>query len=144
MASLTVTAANVSAWQEQGAIIQNFAVGTGGVDVGELVSLDANGAVVKADANSTAALARPIGIVVGTTSLYGETAAAAGAYVSVCVFGPVYGFSSLTEGAYGYLSDTAGDISDAAISPGNAMVVGYAMRVDTFFVHIGIDEPVSV
>lgn len=143
MASLTVTAANVSAWQELGAVIQNFAVGTGGVDVGELVALDSNGAVVKADANGTAAVARAIGIVVNTTSLYGETAAVAGDYVSVCVHGPVYGFSSLAEGTYGYLSTTAGDIDDAGQTPGNDFVVGYAMRADTFFVHIGIAEPVS-
>lgn len=144
MAALTVTPANVSASQEMGAVISNFAVGSGGVVVGNLVAIDSNGAVVKADANSTAALARAVGVCVNTASLYGETSAAEGSYVSVCTHGPVYGFSGLSEGTYGFLSDTAGAISDTAITPGNAFAVGYCMRADTFFVHIGIDEPVSV
>jgi hypothetical protein len=142
MAALTVTAANVSADWGQGAIIQNYQAAEA-LTVGNVVALDSDGKLVKADANASLAKSRAIGIVVQTTDLYGSTSVAAGGYCSVCTFGPVYGFSSLAEGTYGWVGTTPGELVDAAPSTAYQFIVGQCIAADTFFVRPGIENPVS-
>lgn len=111
MADITISSpANVRPLVEHGArIIPGTAGST--TAVGKAVSLASDGEWDNADGNVSAALARVQGIVVA--SYDGETAIAAGAPLSVCVFGPVSGLGGLTAGANYYLSDTAGAIADA-------------------------------
>ena len=132
MADITVTAAQVAALTENGAVLRRHVAG-GALTVGQLVSLSADGFVDPADGNvALGTLARPIGIAV---ALYdGETAIASGRPVTVCVFGPVSGFSSMTPGDNHYLSDTAGRINDAVGTYDK--IVGYAETASILFVHI--------
>lgn len=132
----------MSASQEHGAVIRNYMAG-GTVVVGNAVYLDSDGKVQKADANASLAASRAIGIVVNTSSLYGETSAPAGSYVSVCVFGPVYGFSGLAEGTFGWVGTTAGEIVDAAPSTAYQYILGQCDAADIFFVRPGIENPTS-
>lgn len=138
MAALSLTAAKISADWTQGAIIRNYEAAAA-LTMGQLVSLNASGKLTLADGNGTAAEARAIGIVVSTTDAYGSTSVASGQRCSVCVFGPVYGFASLTPGSYGFVSDTAGEI-DTAASATNSLAVGRAVAADTFFVNIGVAD----
>lgn len=143
MADLTVTAANVSADEKMGSIVR-IAQAAAALTVGDLVYFDSDGKLLLADANASLAATRSVGIVVNTTSLYGETTTAIGEWAAVCVFGPVYGFSSLAEGTYGWVSTTAGKIADAAPATAYNFIVGQCFAADVFFVHPGIENPVSV
>lgn len=111
MADLTLTAANVRPLREHGAIVLPAQAGEA-LTVGDLVYWESDGDVNQADANVSQAATRAIGIVVA--SYDGETSIASGAQCSVCVFGPVSGFASVTPGALYWASDTAGKVSDAA------------------------------
>lgn len=137
MAALSLTAAKISADQTQGAIIRNYEAAAT-LTVGALVSLNASNKLTLADADQAAAVIRAVGIVVNSADMYGSTSIASGQRCSVCVFGPVWGFASLTPGAPGYVSDTAGEISDAAGTKN--LLVGRAVAADTFFVNIGVAE----
>lgn len=139
MTALTVTAAKVSADPMLGAIIRNFQAAAT-ITVGKLVALDSNGKLTLADGNGTDATAKAVGVCVAVGNEYGETSVAANGYASVCVHGVVYGFSGLTPGAYGYVSDTAGSIEDTT-SGTNSLNVGQAVAADAFFVRPGMIEP---
>jgi len=138
MAGLSLTAAKIRALTENGAVIRPYDAGEA-LTVGNLVYVASDGDVMKADANATQAAARAIGIVV--QSFDGETTVANATPCSVCVFGPVAGFASLTPGANGYVSDTAGQIEDAVATYDR--IVGYAERTDVFFVHPEQNDPSS-
>ena len=141
--ALSYTAAQINIANSHVAITRP---GTAGeeISMGELVALkDADGYLYPADADDTE-LARAIGIVVEVDELLGsDTSADAGDAVTVCVYGPVGGFSSLGEGSYGYVSATAGAID--ATSPADANTYGFVVgRCETstiFFVDIGISIP---
>lgn len=111
MADLTVTAANVRALKEHGAIEIPLTAGEA-LTVGDLFYLDTDGDAMKADANTTAAASRARGVI--TESYDGETSIASGAACSGCFFGPVSGYATVTPGANYYVSDTAGKVADAA------------------------------
>lgn len=100
-----------------------------------------------AQANA-AATARAIGIVVAVADPALATAnqAADGDAISVCVFGPVYGFSGMTPGAVMYVSAaTAGAIVTPAPSGGFwVWPIGYAEDANTLFVMPGVSAPASV
>lgn len=138
MTALTVTAAKVSADQTQGSIIRNKECAVE-VVLGQLVSLDSNDELILSQGDGTAAEARAYGIVVASPFVQGGTTIPAGQRASVCVFGPVYGFSGLTPGAPGFVSDTAGEI-DTAPSATNSLAVGRADSATVFFVNIGIAD----
>ena|SRR3569832_254983 len=131
MADLTVTAANVRPLD--GAITRRVVL-AGALTVGDIyyISNHDNGrpVVTKADGDGTAAVANARGILVSLGN--GKTTGAAGDVGVGVVLGPVAGFSSLTDGARGYVSDTAGKIADAAGTRGR--VVGYAESDTVFFV----------
>lgn len=143
MADATVVAADVSATQTEGAIINPYVVATGAtINVGDLVAKDGGTStvtglptVVQADGNATDwSTSRGFGIVVNGQDWYGSTVYTVGQDVSVCEFGPVYGFSGLTPGAVLFTSDTAGKISDV-VSTTHPWVVGMAQAADTVFVN---------
>ncbi len=138
MAKLALTAVKIRALTENGAVIRPYDAG-GSMTVGDLVFVASDGDVEQADANVNQASAKGIGIAV--QSFDGETSIVAGTPVSVCVFGPVAGFSAMTPGANGYVSDTAGEIADAAATYDR--IVGYAERAGVFFVNPEMNDPSS-
>lgn len=109
--------------------------------VGDVVAIigtqDGVGEAFKADANGAAAgIAYGRGIVVAVAKSAGFLAdsltAVDGDRISVCVHGRVYGFTSLTPGTTGYVSNTAGQLDDTA--PGNDFAMGFADTPTSFFV----------
>lgn len=129
MADVTVTSADVRALTENGALIRHYDAGAA-ITVGYVVYIAADGDVEHADANA-AGLQQTIGIAVQSKD--GETSIAAGDPVSVCVFGPVAGFSSLTPNTTMWLSDTVGRIADTAATFDRIM--GYAESANVIFVN---------
>jgi len=140
MAALAYTARNISATQEQGAIIWNREAAVA-ITVGQLVYLNSSDKWALADGNVSIAAAAAVGGVVNSTDVYGSTSIAAGKNASVCIHGTVYGFSSLTPGALGWVSDTAGEIADAAGT--YDYIVGQCVHADTFYVNPGMALAVS-
>lgn len=141
MADLTLTAANVRALREHGAVVIPGTAGAA-LTVGDLVYEDGDNGWKLADANTTAAAARAQGIVV--ESYDGETSIASGAAMSVCIFGPVGGFASVTPGANYYVSDTAGKIADAVATYDR--IVAYGIKIagsDVLFVFVQQNDPSS-
>lgn len=110
MADLTVVSANIRALTSHGAVVVPGIAG-GTVTIGYLVYQAADGHWEHADANVSLALATALGIAV--ESYDGEDTVAAGNALSVCIIGPVAGFTDVTPGALYYVSDTVGRISDA-------------------------------
>jgi len=109
MADIALTAANIRPLTSHGAIVLP-GVAAATVTVGSLVYETSTG-WAHADGNVSTTLAKSQGVCVA--SYDGETSIAAGNALSVCVFGPVSGYTSLTAGANYYLSDTVGRIGDA-------------------------------
>ncbi len=138
MTVLALTAAKIRALTENGAVIRPYDAGAA-ITVGQLVYVAADGDVEPADANVSALATMAIGIAV--QSFDGETAIVANTPVSVCVFGPVSGFSSMTPGTNGYVSDTAGEVDDTAGTFDR--IVGYAERTGVFFVNPEMNDPSS-
>lgn len=85
--------------------------------LGQLVCIkDADGYAYKADANDSA-LRPAVGIVGKST--------ASGSSVEIVTQGVLSGWSTLSEGTYGYLSETAGAVTQSA--PSYAQIVGVAI-----------------
>lgn len=141
MADLTVTAANVRALREHGAIVIPAQAGEA-LTVGDLVYPASDGDWQKADANTTAAAARAQGIVV--ESYDGETSIADTVACSVCIFGPVSGLATVTPGANYYVSDEAGKVSDAVATYDR--IIGFGVEIagsNVLFVHPQQNDPSS-
>jgi hypothetical protein len=136
MTDLTVTAAKVRPLD--GSRTRGFDLG-GAAAPGDAVYIASDGDIEKADANVSAATGRGIGLIVAIEG--GKSAGVAGDHCTVCVFGPVEGFSSLTPGANGYLSDTAGKLADAAGT--QSRIIGYAESATAFFVLPEMNDPSS-
>lgn len=133
---MAVTAAQVRALE--GSLTRPKTAG-GAVVMGNAVYIDSNSKLQKAQAN-LAATSNAVGIIVAVNEP-GETTAADTEAVTLCTFGPVAGFSSLTPGAVYYLDDaTAGAITATAPSGAGkwAKAVGYAESATIFFVMPGI------
>lgn len=95
------------------------------ITAGELVCIkDADGYAYAADAND-AALRPAIGIAGANAS--------SGGSVEIVVIGIFSGWSSLSEGAAGYLSETAGAVTQSA--PAYAQQVGVAISATEYFVN---------
>lgn len=110
MTVVAVTSANVRANTSHGAIVVPGIAGAT-ITIGYLVYQAADGHWEHADANA-AGLEGVLGVAV--ESYDGEDTVTVGNAVSVCMGGPVSGFTSLTAGAIYYLSDTVGRLDDAA------------------------------
>lgn len=136
MADLTYTAANIRPLD--GSVSRQYPVG-GTVAPGDLVYLAATGKVLRADADVTHLTARAIGVV--TALNQGKATGADGDVATVTIFGPVAGFTDLTPGANGFVSDEAGKIADAEAT--RTRVVGYAESATVFFVSIEVNDPSS-
>lgn len=129
MADLSFTAADIRAMRNHGAVVLPFTAG-GTITVGHVVYIASDGDVERADANA-AGQQQVIGVAVESKD--GETTISAGEPCSVCVFGPVEGFSGMTPNTTGWLSDTVGRIADAAATFDR--IVGYAQSATCFFVN---------
>jgi hypothetical protein len=93
--------------------------------IGQLVALkDADGYAYKAKAD-TAAIRPAIGIV--------GKAATTGQSVEIIMIGIVSGWTSLSEGSPGFLSETAGAITQSA--PSYSQQVGVAINTTTYFIN---------
>lgn len=143
MAQMAYVAKNIR--DLEGAEVRHFKAGET-IEVGELVFVAADGDVELADAdNGNARAARAIGIVVAVSDTYGGVVANPGDGVTVCVHGAVGGFTSLVESTYGYVSETPGQIEDAAPTTNtNQYIVGIAVAENIFFVNPGMAAPTSV
>lgn len=130
MADIAFTAAQIRALTEHGAVIRTFDAG-GTITVGHIVYMASDGDVEQADGNVDLDVARAIGVAV--QGYDGETSIVAGNPASVCVFGPVSGFSGMTPGAPVYVSDTVGRLADAAGTV--SRIMGYAETAGIVFVH---------
>lgn len=127
---IAYTAAEIRALQDHGAIVRAFKAG-GTVYVGQIVYIAADGDVELADGNGSLDIARAVGVVVA--SYDGETTITAGNPASVCVFGPVSGFSAMTPGQPVFVSDTIGRFSSVAGTV--SRILGYAETAGIIFVH---------
>ena len=137
---MAVTAANVR--YLEGAILRAKTAG-GTVDAGEPVYIDSNSKVQAGDAN-TAAAAQVMGVIVAGSDP-GETTFELNDAVTVCVFGPVGGFSGLTPGATQYIGETEGAIVETAPSGAGTwtQVIGYAESDTILFVNPGVSAAAS-
>lgn len=127
MAALTVTAADVRPLH--GAVVRRFTAG-GTVSIGAGVYVDSSGTVQHTAGGAIGTTKTLVGVAVSTPD--GGTSAASGERVDVVVSGPVAGFSSMTPGTVGFVSDTAGAIADAAGT--KSAIFGVAIAADTFLV----------
>ena len=143
MTALTLSANDISASEERGAIISQY-ITAADVILGQAVYLDANNQVSPAKADSSAH-ANAIGIAVIADNFYGETTIKSGGTAGVVVYGPVWGFSGLTSGEQGWVDKTtAGTINDTAPTGGAYQyAVGRAIDSETFFVDPGTTTPLS-
>jgi len=100
--------------------------------------------VAQGDANVSALIANVRGVVTAV-SREGETQALAGDGITVCVFGPVAGFSGLTPGVRQFQSSTAGAITETAPTGAGTWTapVGYAESDGVLFVLPGLQAPAS-
>jgi hypothetical protein len=130
MSAITVTAANVRPLE--GAVLRRYAAGGSG-SKGDVVYVASDGDVEVTDADS-AGTSNGVGIVVGVSD-EGVTTFVAGDAVTVCVYGPVGGFTLATPGAVSYVSGTAGKLDTAAGSTLKRM--GYNESATVFFVDPG-------
>lgn len=142
MTALTVTAANVSADQNVGSIVKPYQAASAS-SVGQSVYKDSDGKIAPSDADAGTTQARAFGIIVAAANQYGETSIAADEWCSVCEFGPVYGFSDLTPGEYGWVSKTAGEIEGTKPTSAVQRILGHAQADDCFFVNPGESEDAS-
>lgn len=104
----------------------------------DVVYFDSDGNCLGSDADA-AASGIGWGIVVSTGK--GETTFVSGDAISIVTFGPMAGFSGMTEGGFGFISANVGRLADAAGTVTWRM--GYALESDVFFVMPGIAAPTS-
>jgi hypothetical protein len=137
MTDISLTAANIRALQANGAVPRNYEAG-GSITIGDAVYINSDGEVEQADGSAQAS-AKAIGIAV--ESYDGETSVSSGDPVSVCVFGPVSGFSGMTPADTLYVSDDAGDIADSAGTFSH--VIGHAESATIVWVQPDQSDPSS-
>lgn len=129
MTDLVVTAADVRPLP--GCIIRRFTAG-GTVAVGSPVYLSDNAIVGAAD-GSTITTVWAIGVLVSTNpSAASQVSAASGDAVDVVLFGPVAGYTCVTNTLY-YVDDDAGVIADAAGT--KDCIIGIGLDTQTLLVH---------
>lgn len=135
MADITRTAANAAPLL--GSVVKHKVAAYAG-NVLDVVYFDAAGECLGSDADA-AASGIGWGIVVSTHD--GELTFSIGDAISIVTFGPMAGFSGMTEGGFGFISANVGRLADAAGTVTWRM--GYALESDVFFVLPGIGAPTS-
>lgn len=138
MASISLTSAQIRPLE--GAIVRNYQAGAA-LTVGYAVYLDSSGYVQHADANGSEAASRGRGIVVASKD--GETSVSSGDRCSVCVFGPVGGYASMTPGEPVYVSDTVGRLDQDQPSNAYRQALGWADSASVIFVNPDVQDPSS-
>jgi len=137
MGDISLTATKIRALQANGAVVRSYDAGED-LTVGNVVYVASDGDVEKAQATAQAS-AKGFGVVV--ESYDGETSISDGDRCSVCVFGPVSGFSSMTPGDTIYVSDTEGKLADEAGTYSHVM--GRAERAGVLWVDPAQADPSS-
>lgn len=140
--ALTRTARNVSALP--GALVNSY-VAAETLENGQAVYINSSGQAALGRANAAATSAAR-GIVVSVNDEGGATSVAANGTVSVCLMGPVAGFTDMDEGAAIWLSSgTAGAVTQTQPSGAGTWshMMGYAAEIDKFFVLPGAISPAS-
>lgn len=143
MTALTVTASAVSSNDiERGARVLWYQTGED-ITLGQAVYLDSSNLAWRAKSDSSAH-SRAVGVASQSDNFYGETIVKSGGWVGVTVFGPVWGFSGLSQAEIGWVGATAGQIVDTAPTGGAYQFqIGHAVDDQTFFVDPGTSSPVS-
>lgn len=136
MTNLAVVPANVRPLD--GSITRMFDLG-GAMAPGDSFYIAADDDIERTDGNVSAATAAGRGICVAIQG--GKALGAAGDRATGVVFGPVAGFTGLTPGAVGYVSNDAGKLEDAAGA--FTRIMGYAESATVFFVDPEISTAAS-
>jgi hypothetical protein len=136
--SITITSANVRVGND--AVLRNYKSGAA-VTVGYSVYLDSSGYVQHSDADASEVKSRGIGIVVASKD--GETSVTSGDRCTVCLFGPVYGFSGMTPGEPVYVDTTAGLLTQTKPTSAYQHSIGYAESATCLFVNPDTEDPSS-
>ncbi len=123
--ALAIMATPASAYNVAQTVMRFSAVAAETLATGNVVMLKTDGLAYKADAND-AALRPAIGII-------GSKGGATGATVEIIVIGTLSGWSGLTAGAPGFLSETAAAVTQSA--PAYSQQVGQAITATTYLVN---------
>lgn len=129
MADIALVAKKIAALP--GALCRMITLG-GSVNVGDAVYIASDGDAEQADGNAGTGVnekARGIVLAVGGE---GAESGVAGERATMCLHGPIAGFSGMTPGDTLFVSDTAGKVADAAGT--NSSVIGHAFAADVLFV----------
>jgi len=142
MAAITVTSLNVRPANAHQCILRPLQAGAA-CTVGYAIYLDSSGYMQHADANAGETEASGVGIIV--ESYDGETSIASGKRGSVCILGPVEGFSGMTPNEPIYVSTTAGRLDQTAPTGGAYQrAIGWALSATCIFVNADPTDPESV
>lgn len=115
MTDVTTVVANAAPGNAQQCQLRNYEAGEA-LNLLDAVYIDSNDKVQKADADASLTLAKGIGVVVASKD--GETTVSLGDRCSVCLGGPVEGFSGATPNATAWVSTIAGGITETAPTGG--------------------------
>jgi hypothetical protein len=140
MANITEVPAEIRALTSHGAVV---VPGTAGatVSIGDVVYQAADGDWEEADAN-VVGLQTALGVAV--QSYDGESTVAAGNALSVCMMGPVSGYTDITPGALYYLSNDVGKIADAEGAYDRILGVGVELAgQDVLWLNIQLTDAAS-
>ena len=141
MTDVTRVVANAAPGNAQQVIPRNMAAGEA-MALLQAVYVSAADTCKLADADLGEAESRAIGIVLASQT--GETSVALGERVSVCLFGPVEGFSGATPGANAYVSTTAGGITETKPTGGAyQQAIGRFVNATCLFVNPVLADPAS-
>lgn len=142
MTALTLTAGNISTDEYRGAVVKWYQTGED-IVLGAAVYLDSNNLAWNAKSDSSAH-ANAVGVAAISDNFYGETTVKSGNWVGVTIYGPVWGFSGMSQGQVGWVGSVAGQIVDTAPTGGAyQQQVGHAVDAETFFVDPGTSAPYS-
>lgn len=140
MATLTNVSANIRALTTHGAVVVPGQAG-GTVTIGNVVYQASDGDWEHADANVVGAQTA-LGIAV--QSYDGEDTVAAGNALSVCMMGPVSGYTDVVPGTLYYLSNTVGTIEDAEGAYDRILGVGVELAgQDVLWLNVQLTDAAS-
>lgn len=141
MTALTRSQANASADWHKGSIINPYVLSEAATML-QAVYKKSDGTIALASSDVDEASAEAFGIICGVSNQYGETSVPAGATVSVCEWGPLYGFTGMTPGARAWVGSTPGEVVDTAPAGEYQYCLGESRSAIEFFVHPGLSAPV--
>lgn len=141
MADITVNSTKIAPANAFDCVLRNGIAGAA-VTVGYLAYADTDSYWQHSEADNLVAVAEGVGIIVA--SFDGETSIASGRGLTVCLHGPVEGFSGMTPGAPVYNSKTVGRLSHTKPSSGAfPRAIGYALTATCLMVAPEVTAPTS-